>query len=46
MRTKNNKLRNANGLKKVTLPRILILQTQTKACPEYLQAYKAPAPLI
>ena len=42
MKIKNNELRNANGLKKVTLPRISIVPIKTNACPESLQVYKAP----
>jgi hypothetical protein len=42
IKIKNNELRNANGLKKVTLLRISIILIKTNACPESLQAYKAP----
>jgi hypothetical protein len=46
IKIKNNKLRNANGLKKVTLPRISNVLIKTNACPESLQVYKAPGLLI
>jgi hypothetical protein len=46
MKIKNNELRNANGLKKVTLPTISNVLIKTKTGPESLQAYKAPGLLI